>query len=101
MTRKSLLKAFLIEERDRGCVGPELGAPGFCRGWLEMDHFFDEGQNGMSMRATDDPLHTQILCWYHHHGGWATSKEARQKSRERVRRLEAEGRHMGWEHGQT
>ena len=53
-----------IRHRDGVCVGPRIGMPGECFGFLEIDHVRASGGMGMKSRSTVD--NGTLLCSTHH-----------------------------------
>lgn len=62
------VRAYVLA-RDYGCVGPRVGMPGDCNGWIELDHVRASGGIGMKSRSTADNLVS--LCSLSHHR-WKT-----------------------------
>ena len=73
------------------CVAPQLNPQllGTCSGRLTLDHVHLRGETAMRMKADDSERTLQIVCEGHHGtnrygGGWITSEEARNASRDRL-----------------
>jgi hypothetical protein len=52
-----------VYERDGGCLGPRIGMPGICIGWLTIDHILNAG---LGQKCEPDPLLLASLCVGHH-----------------------------------
>ncbi len=48
---------------DYGCLGPSVGMPGPCDGWVELDHILN---GGTSYRGKSIPTNLASLCTLHH-----------------------------------
>jgi hypothetical protein len=46
-----------------GCIGPAVGMPGPCDGWIELDHIEN---GGLSLRGPSTALNLASLCRLHH-----------------------------------
>lgn len=53
-----------VKERDKGCVGPQVGMPGNCDLGAQLDHVRASGAMGKKSESTEDNLVT--LCNGHH-----------------------------------
>lgn len=54
----------LVLERDRICVGAQVGMPGDCYGALELDHV--RASHGIGMKSRTEPDNLVALCSTHH-----------------------------------
>jgi hypothetical protein len=54
-----------VYARDQGCIGPRIGMPNPCKGWVELDHIRASGALGMKSESTIGNLAT--LCSLEHH----------------------------------
>lgn len=59
------VRAYVYARDNMRCVGPIVGMPGACGGWLELDHVRASGGIGMKSPSTADNL--LILCGLIHH----------------------------------
>ena len=54
-----------VYARDGVCVGPLVGMPGACDGWLELDHVRASG--GVGMKSASTAANLLLLCGRIHH----------------------------------
>lgn len=55
--------AHIRERDDYGCLGPSVGMPGPCDGWVELDHILN---GGLSYRGKSVNTNLASLCTVHH-----------------------------------
>mgnify|MGYP001245849836 FL=1 len=55
-----------VRNRDGwGCIGPAVGMPGTCSGWIDLDHIRNGG--GLGLRGPSTPENLASLCSRTHH----------------------------------